>query len=330
MAEWLYEAGIGEMRAALVEDGEVIEALIEVDDAGPRAGTVAEAQLTDILIPGRRGIARLDDGAEALVEPLAHEWTQGGRARVEIVREPIPEPHNPKRAKARPAVDAALKSGPDLCDRVAASGIPVTDCPPHGEDLLEAAGWSEVLAGAQSGRVAFEGGTLLIEPTAAMTVIDIDGYLPAAPLAFAAAEATARAIRRFGITGSIGIDFPTLGNRDERQAAAERFDAALPQPFERTAINGFGLMQVIRPRIRASLIEQLRADPMGHAARALLRRAKRSGLVGATRLVAAPVVIDHLSARPDWIERLSRHLGGAVGLRADPALTIWGGYEERA
>ncbi|MES2288822.1 MAG: ribonuclease E/G [Pseudomonadota bacterium] len=330
MAEWLYEAGIGEARAALVEDGEVIEALIEPDTSVWRAGAIANAQLIEILMPGRRGVARLDDGTEALVEPLAREWTQGARVRVEIVREAIAEPRNPKRAKARPAVDAALKAGPHLRDRIAASGIPVADCLPHGEDRLEAAGWSEVLASAQSGRVEFEGGTLLIEPTAAMTVIDIDGYLPPASLAFAAAEAAARAIRRFGIAGSIGIDFPTLGNRDERQTAAERFDAGLPQPFERTAINGFGLMQVIRPRLRASLIEQLRAGPAARAAPALLRRAERSGLVGATRLVAAPAVIDRLSARPDWIDRLSRHLGGSVGLRADAALTIWGGYEERA
>lgn len=330
MAEWLYEAGIGEARAALVENGEIVEALIEADTVFWRAATVAEAQLVDILIPGRRGVARLEDGAETLVEPLAREWTQGGRVRIEIVREAIPEPGNPKRAKARPATDAALRDGPNLETRISATGIHVKDCSPHSADWLEAARWSEALASAQSGRVAFDGGTLLIEPTAAMTVIDIDGYVPPATLARAAAIAAARAIRRFGIAGSIGIDFPTLANRDERMAVAEAFDAALPQPFERTAINGFGLMQVIRPRTRASLIEQLRTDPAGHAARTLLRRAERSGRIGATRLVAPPSVIDILTARSDWRDRLSRHLGGAVCLRADPALTIWNGYEERA
>lgn len=329
MAEWLYEAGIGEARAALVEDGEIVEALIEIDEPALRAGTVADAQLVEILIPGRRGVARLGND-EALVEPLAREWTQGARVRVEIVREAISEPGNAKRAKARPAQDCTLQDGPNLRSRIAASGIGVIDCPVHGEDRLEIAGWGEVIAAAQSGRVDFDGGTLLIEPTAAMTVIDIDGYVPPAALSLAAAGASARAIRRFGIAGSIGIDFPTLANREERQAAAERFDAMLPQPFERTAINGFGLMHVIRPRVRASLIEQLRADPVGHAARALLRRAERSGLVGAIRLVAVPSVIDIIVARPDWIDRLSRHLGGAVDLRADPALMIWGGYDERA
>ena len=40
MAEWLYEDGIGERRAALVEDGEIIEARIERDGEGPRVGAV--------------------------------------------------------------------------------------------------------------------------------------------------------------------------------------------------------------------------------------------------------------------------------------------------
>src|SRR4051794_16907223 len=39
LAEWLYEAGIGEARAALVEDGRILKARIELD--GVRAGTVA-------------------------------------------------------------------------------------------------------------------------------------------------------------------------------------------------------------------------------------------------------------------------------------------------
>lgn len=330
MAEWLYEAGIGEARAALVENGEIVEALIEADTLRWRAGTVAEAQLVDILIPKRRGVARLEDSAEALVEPLAREWTQGGRVRIEIVREAIAEPGNLKRAKARPATDAALQDGPDLGTRIATTGIPIIECSPHGADRLEAAGWTEMLASAQSGRVEFDGGTLLIEPTAAMTVIDIDGYAPPATLARAAATAAAQAIRRFGIAGSIGIDFPTLANRDERLAVAEAFDAALPQPFERTAINGFGLMQVIRPRTRASLIEHLRVGAIEHAARALLRRSERAGVIGPICLVGAPSVIEAIAAQPDWIDRLARHLGGVVSLRAEPALTIWGGYEERA
>ncbi|PTS80314.1 ribonuclease, partial [Sphingomonas sp. HMWF008] len=34
MAEWLYETGIGESRAALVADGTIVEARIELDRPG--------------------------------------------------------------------------------------------------------------------------------------------------------------------------------------------------------------------------------------------------------------------------------------------------------
>ncbi|RZM06254.1 MAG: ribonuclease, partial [Sphingomonas sp.] len=42
---WLYEAGIGEDRAALVENDQIVEALIERDDVALRVGHVARARL---------------------------------------------------------------------------------------------------------------------------------------------------------------------------------------------------------------------------------------------------------------------------------------------
>ncbi len=326
MAEWLYEAGIGEARAALIEDRRIVEAMIEVEDSGLRAGTIADARLTEVLIAGRRGVATLGSH-EALVEPLPKASTLGGIVRIEVVREAIAEPGRAKRAKARPS-EAAVATGPSLRARIAASGIAVRDIGPRDPDLLEEAGWTEVLDAAATGDWAFEGGSLKIEPTAAMTVIDVDGYLPASALALAAASASAAAIRALGIAGSIGIDFPTVDNRAARLDVADAFDAALPLPFERTAINGFGFMQVIRPRVRASLIEQMRHDPAGQALRALLRRVERSGHVGAARLVLHPRVAAVAQANPEWIDRLARQFGGAVALRSDATLAMSAGYVE--
>ena len=80
MAEWLYEAGIGEDRAILVEDGEIVEAVVELP-AMLRAGAIVDARLTRIVTPGRRGIATLDSGDEALVEPLQPGLTEGAAFR---------------------------------------------------------------------------------------------------------------------------------------------------------------------------------------------------------------------------------------------------------
>ncbi|HEU0098264.1 MAG TPA: ribonuclease, partial [Allosphingosinicella sp.] len=113
---------------------------------------------------------------------------------------------------------------------------------------------------------------------------------------------------------------PTLTERSERQAAAAALDAVLPQPFERTAVNGFGFLQVVRRRERPSIPEIVQGDPVGAAARALLRRAHR--LAGAVTLHAAPPVIERLRANAGWLAELTRQVGGDVALRAEASLSI--------
>ena len=330
MPEWLYEQGIGEARAALIDNDAIVEALIEVEGAGPRAGAVVEGRLIRIAIPARRGFVMLEDRTEVLVEPLPRDWTQGALVRVAITREAVAERDRVKRVKGRPAPDQELADGPDLRARLMATDVAVRTLALHDPDALEAAGWSELIDHAQGGRWPFAGGELRITPTPAMTLIDVDGYSDPAALALAAATAAGEAIRAFGLAGSIGIDFPTLGGKDVRGAVAAAFDAALSAPFERTAVNGFGFLQIIRPRLRASLIEQLLADADGHAARALLRRVERDGRTGAATLVAHPRVIAVLAAHPDWLDRLGRCLGGVIGLRGDAGIAMSGGYAEPA
>ena len=330
MAEWLYEDGIGEARAALVEDGEIVEALIELEGSGPRAGAVVEGRLTAISMPGRRGFVTLEDATEVLVEPLVRAWTQGAKVRIEIVREAVAERDRTKRAKGRPAPEAALAEGPSLRQRIAATGMAVCEPGLREPDALEAAGWSELIENAQAGAWSFTGGALRISLTPAMTLIDVDGHLDPPALARAAATAAGRAIRAYGLAGSIGVDFPTLGGKEARTDVAAAFDAILPRPFERTGVNGFGFMQVIRPRTRASLIEHIMTDAAGHAARALLRRVERDGRTGAATLVAPPPVEAVLEGHPDWLDRLARHLGGAIGLRRDATMPMSGSYAEPA
>ena len=125
MAEWLYEEGIGENRAILVEDGAILEAAIELP--GLRLGAVLPARL------GGPGIALLADGTEAQVE--APGLTEGAAFRAEIVREAIPERGRSKPVRVRPT-DLPLRAGSSLSERI---GDPPAG---FGPDRFEEAGWS--------------------------------------------------------------------------------------------------------------------------------------------------------------------------------------------
>lgn len=327
MAEWLCEAGIGEVRAALVADGAILAAMIE-REGGLRAGSIRKARLARITAPGRRGLVTFDDG-EAVLEPLPPGVAEGGRLLIEIVREAIPEAGRPKPARARRAAEGAVPGdGPALAARLAAGDGPVRDVPLHGPDLLEAAGWSELVEEATSGAIDFPGGALRLSVTPAMALFDVDGVLAPAALALAGAQAAAHAIRRMEIGGSIGIDLPTVSDKGVRQAVAAAVDAILPQPFERTAVNGFGFLQIVRRRTRASLPELFAADPALAAALGLLRQAERAQGIGTRMIVAAPAVIALIAQRADWIATLERRIGTGVVLRPDPARAISAGHVE--
>jgi hypothetical protein len=132
---------------------------------------------------------------------------------------------------------------------------------------------------------------------------------------------------RHGIGGSIGIDLPTVQGKEQRTAIGAAVDTILANPFERTAVNGFGFLQIIRPRQHASMFE-LAADRPAFEARALLRQAASE--TGAVTLAANPAVIAVLEKQAGWVEALSRQVGGAVSLRSDARLTMSGGHAEKS
>lgn len=324
-AEALIETGIGATRALVIDAGKVIEAHVERDDAGLRAGSEHVGRLAAILVPGRRGLVRLGD-TEVLVEPLPRA-TEGALIRVQLVREAIPEAGRPRLPKAVPIEGPVEKPGPatpgaDLRARLMARQLQLTEVTTLDGDRLEAAGWGEVVEQAQTGHVTFDGGLLTISPTPAMTVIDVDGPGGIVALAEAAAFASAAAIRRFDLQGSIGIDLPTVEGKALRTRLGDILDAHLPPPFERTAVNGFGFVQIVRPRARASFVESVRGP--GFAALELLRRARR-GAPGARTLSAHPSVTGWLAARPALIAALARQMGGPVALREDARQAISAG-----
>jgi ribonuclease G len=326
LPEWLVERGTGETRAALVEGGRIVEARIELDGTVP-AGTILRARLVNIGSGGRNGVARDDSGSDYLLPHVPREITEGAALNIEVTRPAIPGPEPWKRPLAKATRDERRRPR-SLPERLRSSGTAVrTLAFPSPQDELASAGWNALIDDARSGRIDFAGGRLGIFSTPAMTLIDVDGLLSPSELALAAANAAVEAIRRLDIGGSIGIDFPTVRGRDGRSAVAQAIDDSLPQPFERTAVNGFGFLQIVRPRSRASLLE-LAQDGAGFEARALLRRVACEG-AGAKRLVGHPAVIAVLERQREWTDELGRQLGGAVTLYADAKLPIHGSYAEK-
>ena len=156
MAEWLYEAGIGENRAALVEGGRILEMLIERDEVGHRVGAVLQARLTRKADGSGRGLVTLDDGAQAQLQPVPPGLTEGASLMVEVTREALREGAETKPLRVRAADPGSEPvGGPDLRARLVASGLPIRMVG-GAPDLLEDHGWSEALEQAASGIVALD------------------------------------------------------------------------------------------------------------------------------------------------------------------------------
>lgn len=327
MPEWLIEKGIGETRAALVDNGRTLEARIELDSTIP-AGTILGARLVAAGIAGRNGIARDESGTDYLLPHVPREIAEGAAFNIEVTRPALPGPEPWKRPLAK-ATRGERRRPQSLAERLRDTGRPVRKLAfPAARDELAEAGWNDLVDEARSGRVDFAGGSLGLFFTPAMTLVDVDGSLPPSELAIAGSRAAAEAIRRLDICGSIGIDLPTVRGKDIRSAAAQAVDAMLPQPFERTAVNGFGFLQIIRPRSRASLLE-LAQDRASFEARTLLRSVAFEP-AGPKRLVGHPAVVAAIEARPEWTEQLASQIGGAVALRSDASLPIHGAYAEKS
>ena len=321
-AEWLHEAGLGEDRAILVDDaGDIIRAEIDVHTPSLKGGAVIKARLRE------RRIAEYATREQIYIEGAPPRFPLGAELMVRVTRSALAEFGKPKRAKGIVvSPDTPTADAPSLLDRLNVMPHPIRKVSVHEPDALEQAGWSELLDQAQSGIMPHQDAVLRVNLTPAMTLIDVDGDRDASELLILSAQAIPLLVARFGLAGSIGVDFPTVGDKTARAKAQELVNAGLSKPFEATAINGFGFMQIIIPRTRASIMELAQHDRAGFAARALIRQAQRSGLIGKTMITAHPSVIAEIEANEDWTAALAAHLGGAATLQADAGLAIGAGH----
>lgn len=304
---WLVEEGIAEHRAVRLSSGRIVAAQVWWPDR-LACGEVLDAKLISRAGGSTRGTARADSGEEILVDRLPRDAGEGGVLRLIITRAAMHGPGRLKRAQAR--LCGAEPFAPSLADALRASGSEVTIVRrfPHPAD------WDELVSEALAGEVAIPGGALLLAPTAAMTTVDVDGLLPPKALALAAAQALGSVLPRLAISGSIAVDFPTLTDKADRRAVDGALARALADwPHERTAMNGFGLVQLVARSERPSLLQlaQWRRDAL--VWRALLRRAEMLDGPGMIELTIHPRLEAEIDA--GHIAELERRSGRTVRIR---------------
>jgi hypothetical protein len=314
LAEWYVEEGIGEHRAIRL-DGERIVAS-RVEWPGELAvGLVADAVLVSRASGSPRGTARFAGGEEALVEKLPPSAGEGAAIRLEVTRPALGERRRRKLARARPTDDAP-RPAPTLAERLRIEGHEVRVV-----REFPAADGGELQAEAFAAEVAFPGGSLQFSPTPAMLLVDVDGTLDPRSLTLAAVAPLAAALRRFDCGGSIGIDFPTLANKEDRRAVDATLAAALADwPHERTAMNGFGFVQLVARLERPSLLHRAAFQRAGLAARGLMRRAELLQGAGALLLSGHPALEAQLN--PEWLAELARRTGREVRWEDRPTLAL--------
>jgi ribonuclease G len=358
----LWGAGPGEIRAGLVEDGQLTELrLLRLRRNEQMSLAAGERYTARILSRIGNGQAIVDIGAgqTAMLRnppPLA----EGALIEVEMMRAPYAEPGNWKLPSVRFLADIAPVHGQAawhfsaepwelflrnhaplvdtiICPDIASAGevrevlganTPEITVQP---ERIEEADFDSLIEQAVSGIFPLPDGALTIERTRAMTMIDIDGGVDGETLNLQAAREIPRLLRLLDIGGQVGIDFVATESKAARQAVIAALDEASHPlgAFERTAINGFGFCQIVRRKIGPSVPDLLcgtRRAALSDESRAiaLLREAGRSTGFGARRLVAPPAIFDLIEKWPEETAALRSSLGVEIELVSDPAAIGYG------
>jgi hypothetical protein len=312
----------GERRAAVVENGNIVEIHIQ-RDALWALGECGVGRIDRKTPSGAYVVA--DDGSTLLLRGKTNAL-EGARVMFEVTREAISEP-----GRIKP---------PEIMLRDSAAN------PPIGKDALWDArlaslGQSAINASITEGfDVAIAGQsqlgdvTISFQRTKAGLVFDIDGIGDAFAINMVAAREVARLLRLYQVGAMVLIDFVSMESKAQRTQIAEAFDAASvldPRPFERTAINGYGMMQVVRARPRPSVLDQLfgtRIAALSDETQAywLLRTVAQSSGFGARTVTIRPEVATLLQSQrwATWRAQAVRLAGADLQVVADEKAAGYG------
>lgn len=313
MAEWVHEDSFGEYRSLLLEGDRIIAARMAWISK-IAAGMILMAKVISRRAGSSRGLCMSEEGHEINVPDLPRDASEGSMVRLMIHREPMAERGRLKRAQGR---FFPFDNPPTLPDFELLGQSKWVRKLPQGT-------WEEVWNVASEGELAFPGGKIVISLTPAMTLIDIDGHGAPRALSLAAIPAIAKAIRWLDLAGSIGIDFPTIEAKADRKEIDAALENALEDwPHERTAMNGFGFVQIVARAEMPSLLHRLTYSRSKACALFLLRQASLIEGPGRLLLRCHPAVEQQMGEGLliELAEESGRRLDDIV-VEPDPTLAL--------
>lgn len=312
----------GERRAAVVENGNIVEIHIQ-RDALWALGECGVGRIDRKTPSGAYVVA--DDGSTLLLRGKTNAL-EGARVMFEVTREAISEPGRIK----PPEIMLRDSAGHPLIGKDALWDARLASLGQSAINASIAEGFDVAIAGqSQLGDV-----TISFQRTKAGLVFDIDGIGDAFAINMVAAREVARLLRLYQVGAMVLIDFVSMESKAQRTQIAEAFDAASladPRSFERTAINGYGMMQVVRARPRPSVLDQLfgtRIAALSDETQAywLLRAVAQSSGFGARTVTTRPEVATLLQSErwATWRAQAVRLAGADMQVVADEKAAGYG------
>jgi Ribonuclease G/E len=325
------DAGPGETRGVVTLDGRPERLLIERPGDLPvqQYGARAVARIASLDRSLASLFLDLGAGPQAMA-PLASGLSEGAAVEVEITAEarrgkgPLARLVGPGRGPPRLVAPA-----PGLATRLAAFA--------PGERIIEGAEARDAADAAQDAALAVEhplpgGGSIAVEPTRALSAVDVDlGARSGDPrrVARAANHAAigeaARVLRLKALGGLVVIDLIGRGHDGPALSAAAKTAFAPDEPGVSIGpVSRFGAFELTLPR-RWRPVAEILCDADGRLSAesrglALLRHVERAALAdpGARLLARAPP--DAAAAAAPHMQGLLARIGARAELAADPAL----------
>ena len=302
------DEAIGETRAAIYEGKALVELYTQrwSDEARPQIGDIYVGRITEISKD--LGAAFIDLGTEQngflrfTMAEGAPRFKQGQYLRLSVTGERDD-------GKSVIVKYISVQTGIDKPFRESRLSLKERMLKRFKDDLTFEDGLVNILDEACEREVALKGGgSISIERTRAMWVIDIDrgnnasGY----EAGLAACKLIAKTVRIRGIGGLIAIDFPNLrqrAQRDDIYAALEAAFEADPHQIKIAPLSRFGVIEMTRSQggqgldaVMNNRAGQATMETRGlYAIRQLLSHALKAG--GAQLTLEAP------SGVYDWLER---------------------------